>query len=178
MPKSRGLNMGNREATHPSREMIEQYHDGELEDAARAEVSRHLERCSECAARLEESAVIGEVLRKGINHAVGAEDLDRLWEGIGSSIEPGRVESAGPGLFERLRALLIPGGRLLRPALAVAAAVILSVAILLLTVGEEGAVSARQCIVESIDTEEATLVLLHAEATDTTILWLIEEEVI
>lgn len=170
--------MGNREESHPSRELIERYHDGELEGAARVDVSRHLESCSECAVRLEESAVIGEALRSGIDHAVGSEDLDRLWGVIVSSIEPGRGESDGPGLFDRFRELLMPGGRLLRPALAVAAAVILSVAILLRTVGEEGPVPARQCIVESIDTEEATLVLLHAEATDTTILWLIEEEVI
>ena len=171
--------MVNRGDGHPSRELIERYHDGELEGAARAEMEGHLEGCPECMSCLEEATGIGEALRAGIDHAVGSEDLDRLWGGIASSVEPGRgVAPAGPGLFDRLRDALMPGGRLLRPVLAAAAAVILCVAILLRTVGEDGPVPERQCIVESIDTEEATLVLLHAEATDTTILWLIEEEVI
>lgn len=155
---------------HPDRELLERFHDGDLEKAEKARLEAHLEVCAACRVYVEEMGRIGEALRQEVGEVVGTEGLDPLWERIESSIERPRES-----LLDRLRAVLWGQGWMPRPAFVMGTVLVLCLAIIIpvLRIGPSSA--ATQCIVESVDPGESPVVVLYNEATDTTVLWVMEE---
>ncbi len=162
--------MPSHETGHPDRELLERFHDGDLEEAERDRLESHLKACTACRIYVEELDRIGAALREEISEAVQAERLDPLWEGIAGSIERPREP-----LSKRLRAWLWGEGWMPRPAFAMVTVLVLSLAILIPILKIDPSRAATQCIVDSVDPGESSVVVLYNEATDTTVLWVIEE---
>ncbi len=162
--------MPSNETGHPDRELLERFHDGDLEIAERDRLDSHLKACTACRIYVEELGRVGEVLREEIREAVRAEKLDPLWEGIERSVERPRE-----GLVKRLRDALWGEGWLPRPAFAMGTVLVLCLAILIPILRIDPSRAATQCIVDSVDPGESSVVVLYNEATDTTVLWVIEE---
>jgi hypothetical protein len=155
---------------HPDRKLLERLHDGDLENAERDRLERHLEVCTACRAYVEEMDRVGEVLREEMTEVVRAERLDPLWEGIERSIERPQEH-----LAKKFRNALWGQGCLPRPAFVMGTVLVLSLAFLIPILKIDPSGTATQCIVDSVDPGESSVVVLYNEATDTTVLWVIEE---
>ena len=157
-------------ADHPDRELLERLHDGDLGKAQRERLEGHLEVCTACRIYVDEIDRVGEAVREEIREVVQAEELDPLWERIERS-----VERPGKRLVQRLRAILWGEGWMPKPGFVMGAILVLCLAILIPTLRIAPPLAATQCVVESVDPGESPVVVLYNEATDTTVLWVIEE---
>jgi anti-sigma factor RsiW len=153
--------------------LLERYYDRRLSGGKFDEISEHLRQCEDCSSELEKLECLGRALRAHFKDTVADEDLARVWKGVDAAV--GATSVAGQeSILDRIaRVLWIP-----KPAWAAVTvvAVLIVLALAYLPGNQTPTLAANDCIIDSVDSEDCSVMVYEVGDSKMKIIWVMEQQ--
>jgi len=156
-----------------TQKLLDSYHDRQLHGRMFDEVSEHLRQCENCSGELEKLECISRALKEHYGGVLGGEDLSPVWANVDEAIAASDAQG-GESLLDRLiRILWIP-----KPAWATVAAVAVAIVLVLAYLPGKQAptLAANDCIIDSVDAEDCSVMVYEAGDSKMKIIWVVERQ--
>lgn len=148
-------------------EQLNIYLDGELPPKEQSVVEAHLDQCSRCHTRLENTRLLGESLRAENLRAVETADFSKVWERVRAEAFPAQpVAEPRRSWIEEMLA----GMRNVFSPVMAAAAVILLVVVVYFTAGLKPPQPTPPPAMEAVVSNEAQIISLETDSTAVMVL--------
>jgi hypothetical protein len=154
-----------------AKELIERFHDRELRGEEHDSVSKHLEQCENCSHELEKLDRMSSALKAHYEKLEASQDFSGLWNRVSEAIE--EDEARPKALRERLSKIFTLPKRVAALAAAMATAIVLI--FFYLSGGPKPALAANDCIIDSVDAENCSVMVYETGSTKMKIIWVMEE---
>lgn len=156
-----------------TQKLLDSYHDRQLHGKMFDEVSEHLRQCENCSGELEKLECIGRMLKEHYSGVLGGEDLSPVWARVDEAMAASDGQG-GESLLDRLiRILWIP-----KPAWATVVAVAVAIVLVLAYLPGKQAptLAANDCIIDSVDAEDCSVMVYEAGDSKMKIIWVVERQ--
>jgi anti-sigma factor RsiW len=166
---------------HPAPQLLERYHDGELQPAKRAAVETHVGVCEECRDRIEGLSLLGSLVREAVETDMSGFDPERIW----ANVQPRLAQARPLPIWERWADTFAEWVSIRHPASLAAGGLAAAAALaLVLSVGPTGAspapsapapglaAASNECYVDSVETGEGDMAMVNTTLEGETVIWL------
>jgi anti-sigma factor RsiW len=153
-----------------ARDLLERFHDEELDARERHAVTAHLEVCAHCSQELDKLVQVSGALKSQYGSVAASEDFSGMWERIDAQIGAAAPEAAP--WWRRLGDIFA----LPKPVWATIGAAAAAIALLLayLPGTQEPAVAANDCIIDTVEAEDGSVMVYETDETKMKIIWVME----
>lgn len=155
------------------RELLNSYYDRELHGRKFDAVSEHLHQCQGCSSEFRKLERMGQMIKAHYEGVAASEDLSDVWKRVDAAIGKEPAVHEPEPLRDRLtRIFLIP-----KPAWAAAGVVAIALVFALsyLPGNHMPTVAANECIIDSVEAEDYSVMVYEVGDTNMKVIWVMEE---
>ena len=155
------------------KELLDRFYDNELHEKKYDAVDEHLRTCEECSHEFRKLERVGTMLKEHYERLAASEDLSGIWDRVDAATATPAVDESEPLVNRFVRMLSIP-----RPAWAAVGALAIALILVLsyLPGNHRSTFAANDCIIDSVDTEDGSVMVYEVGDTRMKIIWVMEEQ--